>query len=88
MARLSHGELSGPQRSVPLPDAVAWISLTRKFPGESPGPIGPSPSKFAHLFDETTQAEIGLELETGFFEEVEERLSGTPGRIWVSGAES
>jgi hypothetical protein len=65
-----------------------FVTREEGWKASPPGPIGPSPSKFAHLFDETTQAEIDLELETGFFETVEERLSGTPGKIWVSGAES
>jgi len=53
-----------------------------------PGPIRPAISKFPHLFDEATQARINEGLKMGFFEKVRERLSDTPGSIWVSDAES
>jgi hypothetical protein len=65
-----------------------FVTQEEDWKASPPGPIRPSPSKFAQLFDETTQAEIDIELETGFFEEVRETLSGTPGKIWISGAES
>lgn len=72
--------LSSPERDFVTPEE-GWKASPS-------GPIRPSPSKFTQLFDETTQAEINVELEMDFFEEVTERLSETPDKIWVSGAES
>ena len=63
----------------------AFVTEGEDWKTTIPGPIRPATSKFPELFDETTQARIIGALETGFFEKVEERLSDTPDRIWVSG---
>lgn len=63
----------------------AFVTEGEDWKAPIAGPIRPATSKFPELFDETAQARIIKALETGFFEKVEERLSGTPDRIWVSG---
>jgi len=68
--------LSSPERD--------FVTAEEGWKASPSGPIRPSPSKFTQLFDETTQAEISVELEMDFFEEVTARLSDTPGKIWVS----
>lgn len=48
------------------------------------GPIRPALSKFESLFDEATKTRIDEGLELGFLEEVNQRLTRSSARIWVS----
>ena len=65
-----------------------FVTESEKWKRHPDGPIRPAPSKFPHIFDETTRRKVEDDLDMGFFHSIEDRIEKEPGSLLVSGQEN